>query len=249
MAKAGELVIFPKGAAHRLSHISDNERQRTWVTHNAGLFAADRPDPCDVVELDLLCGRFHYDTTAAAFLFDALPDAMHVTQKTKSSQLAFLTLLIRTEAEEQQTAALKVVTALTTVLFVIALRQHYETPSIDQGMIALLSDKLLAPSLHAMFRSPADDWSVESLASVSNMSRSTFARRYSAVAGKGPAQVLLSVRCLLALKLLRTTKLSIHQVANEVGYKSEAAFSKAFTRQMGITPSLARRTPAIGVDV
>ena len=242
IAKAGELVIFPKGAAHRLSHVSHDGRPH-WETRNAGLFAADLPNPDAVVELDLLCGRFHYDTMAAAILFDALPHAMHVTHKTDSKQLDSLTRLIRTEAREHRVGALEVVTALTTALFVIALRQYFDMPQIDQGMIALLSDKRLAPSLLAMFSSPAHEWSVESLASLSNMSRSTFARRYSAVAGKGPAEVLLAVRCLLALKILRSTTSTIHMVANQVGYQSEAAFSKAFTRKMGITPSLARRAP------
>ncbi|MBP6020649.1 MAG: cupin domain-containing protein [Burkholderiaceae bacterium] len=243
VAKAGELVIFPKGAAHRLSHASDHKGQRGWETRSAGLFAADLPNPGAVVELDLLCGRFHYDTTAAAFLFDSLPHAMHVTQKTKSTQLTFLTRMIRTEAEEHKMGALEVVTALTTALFVISLRQYFDTPSVNQSMLALLSDKSTAASLLAMYTRPAENWSVASLAALSNMSRSTLSRRYSTLAGKGPAEVLLAVRCLHALKTLRTTTSSIHTIANQVGYQSEAAFSKAFTRQMGITPSQARREP------
>lgn len=244
VANAGELVIFPKGAAHRLSHVSDHAEQRGWQTRSAGLFAADLPYPGDVVELDLLCGRFHYDTIASAFLFDSLPHAMHVTQKTKSMQLAFLTRLIRTEAEEHKMGALEVVTALTTALFVISLRQYFDTPAVDQSMLALLSDKSTAASLLAMYTNPTENWSVASLAELSNMSRSTFARRYAALAGKGPGEVLLAVRCQLAFKALRTTNASIHAIANQVGYQSEAAFSKAFKRQMGLTPSQARRAPS-----
>jgi AraC family transcriptional activator of mtrCDE len=213
------------------------------MTRNPGLFAADLPDPEAVIDLDLLCGRFHYDTTAAAFFFDSLPHAIHVTPDMDSEQLPSVVRLIRAEAEERRIGASEVVTALTSVLFVIALRRHLDTPQIDRGVVALLSDKPLASSLLAMLTNPAEDWTVESLASLANMSRATFARRYSAAAGKGPAEILLAIRCLLALKMLRTTRLSIGEVANKVGYRSEAAFSKAFTRQMGITPSLARRAP------
>lgn len=256
LAEAGELIIFPKGAAHRLIHASPGSNQRHWMTRNAGLPPAELPHAGAVAELDLLCGRFHYDTTAAALLFDALPQAMHMrhsgcseeTPNRRQDCFASLFHLIRIEAEEIKPGALEIVTALTTALFVIALRQHFHTPPIDRGMIALLSDKSLAPSCMAMFADPSADWSVGALASLSNMSRSTFVRRYAAVAGKGPAEILLSIRCLLALKALRTTTLSIHGVANQVGYKSEAAFSKAFARKMGFTPALARRAPRPLVD-
>ena len=158
VAKAGELVIFPKGAAHRVSHTGPAEGRRPWATRNDGLFAADLPDPHAAVELDLLCGRFHYDPAAAALLFDSLPNVMHVTQHPKGNQLTLLTHLIGAEAEEPKMGAQEVVTSLTTALFVIALRQHFGTPPTDRSMVALLFDKSLAPSWLAMFASPAEAW-------------------------------------------------------------------------------------------
>lgn len=242
VAHAGELVVFPQGAAHRLIHQSARNSAPSWQTRAPGLVAAEIPAPDEIAELDLLCGRFNYDPPTGALLFDSLPPAMHVRQDTGVEGLTLMAQLIGAEAQDPKLGAQEVVTALITALFIIALRQHFDASPIDRSMLAVLLDNSLAPSLLAMFSDPSASWSVESLASLCNMSRSTFARRYGAVAGKGPATVLLAVRCMLALKALRTTRLPTHEIASRVGYASEAAFCKAFTRQMGMTPSMARRS-------
>lgn len=248
VAHAGELVVFPNGAAHRLIHASTEHGVHAWHTRSAGLFAAETPDPGALVELDLLCGRFNYEPLTGALLFDSLPPAMHVRQESGADRFTMVAELIGMEAQDTKLGAQEVVTSLITALFVIALRQHFDEAPIDRSMLAVLLDKSLAPSWLAMFANPSAPWDVESLASLSNMSRSTFARRYAAVAGKGPATVLLAIRCMLALKALRTTRLPTHEIASQVGYKSEAAFCKAFTRQMGMTPSMARRPPCCQIN-
>ncbi|CAL8977850.1 RCS-specific HTH-type transcriptional activator RclR [Rhodoplanes serenus] len=245
VAASGALVLFPRGGAHRLSSTAP-VRGRAWHSRAPGLHAAPWPAADVAVEVDLLCGRFRYDTAAAPILFDALPGAMHVPADTGDGGAGPISRLIRAEAEAARPAAVEVVTALTTALLVMALRRHLDTPQLGPGMLALLADRALAPSLVAMFGSPARRWTVAALAARTNMSRATFARRFAAVAGQGPAEILLAVRCHLALEMLRASRLSVGEIAAAVGYRSESAFGKAFARRIGVTPALVRRRWAQG---
>lgn len=241
LAKEGDLIIFPKGAAHRLTSISSNIDGRDLMSRTQGLFAPAwiNAEPC--VELDLLCGRIEYDIIAASLLFDSLPNVLHAVPENTRPELCAIMRLIRYEAEARRAEAEEVVTALMSALFVIALRQYLDTPQLDAGMLSLLADKSLSKSLVCMFKEAERNWTVETLAFEVNMSRSTFARHFRQISGKGPAEMLLAIRCHLARNLLQTTNLSTGEIASRLGYQSEAAFGKAYTRYMNASPSATRR--------
>lgn len=84
-------------------------------------------------------------------------------------------------------------------------------------------------------------WTVESLAETAGMSRSAFALRFKSLLGQGPVEYVTEWRMQKALRLLREPDIKLFEIAKSVGYESDAAFSKAFKRVLGVTPGEHRR--------
>ena len=234
---AGDLVVLPKGAAHQIYCLS--AQQRAWISRQPGLSVAETPGP---PELDLICGRFNYQPTAGALLFDSLPPLLFVPRMQMPEGFAEL---IRTDAAYRPPGATELVTALTSVLFIMVMRRHMSSSPLDRGMLALMVDRGLAVGLVEMMRDPAAPWTIERLACLANMSRATFLRRFTAAAGRGPAELLLDVRIHLAMRLLRDSGRAIPDIAAAVGYRSVVAFGRAFQRRTGLTPVQARRPEVV----
>jgi AraC-like DNA-binding protein len=95
---------------------------------------------------------------------------------------------------------------------------------------------VLARALAALHREPARRWTVEALARDAGASRTVLGERFAAVLGKAPMDYLAGWRMQLASDLLRATRKPLPQVAEEVGYDSVAAFSRAFRRITGVSP-------------
>jgi AraC-like DNA-binding protein len=118
------------------------------------------------------------------------------------------------------------------------LRTHLATaPAIDHGWIAALHDPILAPALAALHEDPAGRWTVATLAGEVGVSRSSLDDRFRSVLGQSPIRYLTAWRMHLAGDLLATTELSVFTIARRVGYDSEEAFSRAFKRERGASPS------------
>jgi AraC-like DNA-binding protein len=108
---------------------------------------------------------------------------------------------------------------------------------------AALGDAVVGPVLQAMHRSPADPWTLASLAEVAGVSRTTLARRFTDLTGESPLGYLTDLRMTLAADLLAEPGSSVGAVARRIGYADAFSFSAAFKRERGISPS-ALRQPA-----
>jgi AraC-like DNA-binding protein len=118
------------------------------------------------------------------------------------------------------------------------LRTHLATaPAIGRGWIAALHDPILAPALASLHEDPARRWTVATLAGKVGASRSSLDDRFRHVLGQSPIRYLTAWRMHLAGDLLATTELSVFTIARRVGYDSEEAFSRAFKRERGVSPS------------
>jgi len=138
--------------------------------------------------------------------------------------------------------AASVLAKLSEVLFVEALRQHLAgLPPEEVGWLAGLRDPAVGRALSLLHAKVADPWTAESLAREVNMSRSAFAERFSALVGQPPMRYLTRWRMQLARHALGHTRKSVAQLAFDVGYDSEAAFSRAFRRECGCPPASWRR--------
>jgi len=131
---------------------------------------------------------------------------------------------------------------LAEVLFVEALRGYIEAlPDQQTGWLAGMRDPLIGRSIELLHEQPARAWTVASLAQAVYVSRTVLAERFVALTGIPPMQYLTEWRMALAAHLLRSSRLSLTRIAEQIGYESEAAFSRAFKREYGAPPGVWRR--------
>ncbi|MGQ0593518.1 MAG: helix-turn-helix domain-containing protein [Gammaproteobacteria bacterium] len=109
------------------------------------------------------------------------------------------------------------------------------------GWLGALRDRHIGLALAAIHQFPERDWTVASLAAQTGLSRSPFSARFNALVGEPPLSYLTRWRMNTATRLLRETDLGLAGIAGRVGYTSEAAFSKAFTRRFKTAPGAYRR--------
>ena len=124
------------------------------------------------------------------------------------------------------------------LMFVEVVRRYVATlPSEQTGWLAGLRDPFVGRALALLHDRPAEPWTVESLARKAALSRSALAERFAHLVGEAPIQYLMRWRMQLAATLLRTRDTSVFEAAMAVGYASEAAFSRAFKRVVGVPPA------------
>jgi len=142
-----------------------------------------------------------------------------------------------------------VVAKLSEALFAETLRRYVaQWPEGITGWLAGARDPDLGRALSLMHRRPSAPWTLADLSREAGISRSVFAERFNRVLGSPPMTYLTTWRLQLGARLIRTTGMSMAQVAGEVGYESEAAFNRAFKREFGATPARFRtdsRQPAV----
>jgi AraC-like DNA-binding protein len=144
------------------------------------------------------------------------------------------------------TGASALLTRLAALMLTIALRNHPQCPLLFR--LSASSDPI-AHSLQLIAADPAADWSVGSLAHKVGMSRSNFAARFTAEVGRTPMEVITERRMHFAAQLLEHGELKIVEISARAGYRSEAAFSRRFTRYFGLSPSQMRQKAQRGAGV
>jgi AraC-like DNA-binding protein len=135
-----------------------------------------------------------------------------------------------------------VVAKVSELLFVETLRRHLAAlPPDEIGWLAGLKDPVVSRALSLLHARVDEAWTTEALASEVNMSRSAFADRFTAVIGEPPMTYLAGWRMQVARQMLLETNRTVAQIAYDVGYGSEAAFTRAFRRAGGAPPAVWRR--------
>lgn len=240
--QAGDLLVLIRGRRHRVQSTHTRAPARPVV------YDADGPLPVkrntdDAAELDLLCGRFLFAPDSGALLFDALPDVLHVRLSAHHalSSLAGMVDILRHEVDRMDPGVHAVVSALAQTLLVFALRSAMQADLVSRSLLTLVSEPRLGKAVSAVLEEPARDWTVSLLAEQASMSRATFARHFEAAAGTSPLELVTRLRIELARELLRKGNLPVGAVGEQVGYRSEAAFSRVFSKTTGMTPSRYRR--------
>jgi AraC-like DNA-binding protein len=238
----GDMVVFPHGDAHVVSSAPGMRS-----TPDIGLFRAplDRQlpfrvsmgDASDVVSANVVCGFLGCDAHPFNPLLASLPRVIRVSDRDGGS-LAALFRFALGESKERRIGGESVLGRLSELMFVEVVRRYLETlPSQETNWLAGLRDPLVGHALAALHRSPARDWSVNSLAQEVGASRSVLAERFVQLVGQSPIQYLLHWRMQLAANQLRDGLDTVATVAGAAGYESEAAFSRAFKRIVGVPPS------------
>ena len=148
-------------------------------------------------------------------------------------------LVAEMEAPSQGSAVM--VARILDLIFIQILRTWAAGPDAEPNWLAGALDPQIGLALSAIHRDPGHDWTVDDLARVCSLSRSAFAARFVARVGRPPAAYLAHVRLDAATEMLRGTSLPVALIAENVGYASEAAFSRAFKHRYGKPPARWRR--------
>jgi AraC-like DNA-binding protein len=143
-----------------------------------------------------------------------------------------------TESSAGRSGGETVLARASELLFVEVIRRYVASlPPEQTGWLAGVRDPFVGRALAALHDRPAEPWTVESLAKEAALSRSALAERFVHLVGEAPMQYLARWRMQLAATLLRNRNVSVFEAAVEVGYASEAAFSRAFKKLVGVPPS------------
>lgn len=241
--QAGDIFFLPQNRPHLIAgqaqnlsknnvpHAQDN-RSTLFKVYSIGQNSAD---------LKMFCGLFYY--SKPSLLIDSLPEYLHLSLNDTPVQA--LIRLMQQEADNHQSGAKSLMDALVTVLFIYILRHGLQANLLHCGLFAGLQDKRLGKVLEQLFNAPQQAWNMDTLAALAAMSRANFMRVFQQKIGMAPGKFLTQLRLQEAALLLNKTQKNILSVALEVGYQSEAHFSKAFKALYGMTPSQYRKAEQV----
>jgi AraC-like DNA-binding protein len=147
------------------------------------------------------------------------------------------------EARSPRPGGAGVLAKLAEVLFIEVLRLYTLQESVGRtGWLAGVGDRIVGAALNALHKRPAHAWTLEELARAAGTSRSVLAERFRLLVGSAPMQYLTRWRMLLAANLLSRSNAPLASIAEDVGYKTDTAFNRAFRREFGAPPAAWRRS-------
>jgi AraC-like DNA-binding protein len=242
---AGDAVLFPQGDAHRMASALDLPPAQG--AHLATVLAR-RPRRLSYggggETTRLICGYMACDARLAGLMLAGLPAVVRVNVR-GSNAGDWLEASVRyalVEARSPRPGGDGVLSKLAEVLFIEVLRQYMNDQQEGQtGWLASLGDRIVGKALGALHARPAFAWTLEDLARESGTSRSVLAERFQHLVGSSPIAYLTQWRMLLAANQLRRSTAPLSQIAEDVGYQTDTAFSRAFRREYGLPPGAWRR--------
>ena len=195
----------------------------------------------------LLCGAVRFDHPAARHLVEVLPSVIHIESAISPypDRMHATLALLAAEAKELSPGGEAVITRLADILVIQAIRTWIETdPAAQSGWLGALSDPQIGHALSLIHRDPAREWTVAGLAGELAMSRSAFAARFTDLVGEPAMHYVTRWRMNVAIDALQDDGATIAELAGKLGYRSDAAFARAFKRVTGRSPGVAsgRRT-------
>ena len=242
--EAGDFVLVPHGTAHDVA----DERDTPAVPVGEQLAAQQPATPWVLgfggsggAVTEMICAAFACAADCNDPLLSFLPKVIHLRGAETASLEPILSLAEREmRAPGQATDA--VLARLAEIVVVEAVRSYVKTLSPGQcGWLGALHDPQISRVLLAIHEAPARRWTLAGLAALASMSRTSLATRFRQLVGTSVHAYIARLRMLAAASLLEDPKRpKLARVAAEVGYGSEAAFSRAFLREMGYAPTKLR---------
>ncbi len=231
--RPGDFVLFPRDAKHLIT--SSEQLPDSVIVNEEPAFDPELP------LTQMLCGYFEFRSKMVWPILDNLPDALVIDlQQTALGESHALVQLLISEAMNTLPGRSAVLDLLVEVLFVHALRSHMAS-GVSGGLLRLFAEPKLGAALSQLHADPGRDWSVASLADTAQMSRASFSQKFRDAVNDTPMNYLGKWRMQVAIDALTSTDRSVAQIADDVGYGSEAAFRHAFKKIVGETPGTIRR--------
>jgi AraC-like DNA-binding protein len=239
----GDVVVFPHGDPHLMSSAQG---------HGANA-PTESGRPAQYPELVLLgdsdergtafvCGFLGCDTRPFNPLLAALPRRMHMPGAA-AGWLSVFPKQVVAESRDGGIGSATMLTRMAELMFVEVLRHYFaELPAQQTGWLAGLKDAVVGPAIHRLHQNPAHPWTLPELAQGIAASRTVLVDRFTRLVGMPPMRYLTRWRLQLASEQLANGSLKVASIATAVGYESEAAFSRAFKRETGLSPAAWRRS-------
>ena len=189
-------------------------------------------------------GHVQLSAANASLLVDVLPPVIHIRASSdEAAALQWLLARLVRELTANSPGSGIAANSITLLMFVEILRIHIETADgVDSSWLRAIGDVRLAPALRLMHEDLGRAWRLEELAASCAMSRTAFAVRFREVAGVAPIAWLTQWRIRMAMHMLTGEETAIATLAERLGYASESAFSNAFKRVIGVSPSGYRKS-------
>ncbi|TPI51471.1 AraC family transcriptional regulator [Mesorhizobium sp. B3-1-7] len=242
--EAGEVVVFTRSDPHIMSSHPDLRADPPTADVLDIATAGRMPFYINCAgggsrSVRLICGYLACDALPFNPLLEALPPAIKAGDARGDG--GWLGQFIRqavSEVADKRAGSETVLTKLSELMFVDVLRRYVESlPPQQTGWLAGLRDPHLGKALALIHDRPAHNWTVEALAKESALSRTVLAERFTRIVGMPPMHYLAKWRMQIASELLSAGNSNVASIAADIGYESEAAFSRAFKKMIGVPPS------------
>ncbi len=242
--KAGDVAVLPHGGGHTIRAASPGAAARPLVTRRQldnGLILKTNVE--GEAETQLICGRLRFVQAHDNMVLAALPSLVVVEgdRSQDAARISQLVTAMREELAEDRLGAVTVASDLATALVTIVLRAHFERAQATPGVLSLMTQRQTGRVLAAMLADPARPWTLDELAAEAATSRATLVRLFQKATGAAPLAFLAELRLSLAQRRLVSSRASLAEIAEESGYQSESAFSRAYSRRFGVTPGATRK--------
>ncbi len=225
----GDLVIFPREIKHQMLSIDEQKGPQQHLDYTTSLKGTG-----------MLCGEVSILHSCKNQLLEALPAVLFIKNSDKTPWLNHLVHLLLEESTHHAAVNSVLLNRLSEMLFIFALRHYLETAQIQQGILALYANKKLTKAIKSFHNNLQQKWDIRRLAETAGMSRTVFAETFKKQSNWTVNQYTSWWRMQIAWDILLAGS-KVCDVAAQVGYKSEAAFSRAFRKQFSISAGAVRR--------
>jgi AraC-like DNA-binding protein len=240
--QAGDVIVFPHGDATLMS----SHEGRRVDPGRVGSRPSRYPEtvlmgPDAARDTTFVCGFMGFDTRPFNPLLAALPKRMHL-QGIAGGWLSQFPEQVVVESRRGRVGSETMLTRMAELMFVEVVRQHVERHAEQQtGWLAGLMDSVVGPAIGKLHERPEHSWSLAELAHEVAASRTVLVERFTRLVGVPPMLYLKRWRLQLAAEQLTRGSSKVSSIGLQVGYDSEAAFSRAFKRETGLSPAAWRR--------
>ena len=247
--EAGDIVIIPHGDTYTISHGSPATLREGGASIERYL-AGGLTTTCyggGGEQANFVCGYFGCERGALRLFLAGLPRMIKINVRGDASGewLESSLRYLVSEAAAHRPGGTVLLSKMAEALFVEALRRYMGGLPLEQtGWLAGARDPLVGAALALMHQKPCHPWTLPGLAQAVGTSRTVLSERFAHFLGESPINYLSRWRLQLAAQLLQGDRKTMLQVAMDVGYGSEAAFSRAFKREFGLPPAQYRKTLA-----
>jgi len=242
---AGDVVLFPKGASHLIGDAPESDPLSGQAVIE-GMAKGAEPFTQGDIATRMICGHFEYDVDCAHPLIEDLPHMILLTSMdlpVMDNLFGLVQLIVRESASDTPGKDV-VVRRLSDGLLVTILRAFFETRKEDPGFYCGLTDPRMSRVIAAIHNTAEKPLSVEDLAQIAGMSRTSFLNHFKAKVGQSAGAYTTRWRLLKARAALVETSDTVEVIAYQAGYHSTSAFSRAFHGRFGVSPTKFRNRAA-----